>query len=674
MFHKIKKNCLINNLTNDTTYLFTVKAIDSNGKKSTGVSITGTPTEEEIPAPNDISNLTALNQGAAILLSWTEDFTNQNIYGIEISYKQNTTGRSIYTEQLSYNTIIVPQNQKNCLINNLTNDTTYLFTVKVINTNGKKSEGVSITATPEPFPLRIELSVPEEYSRDQTTITAKITRSSEINKVVSKKGEILNPAVLLNDENLSTYSLKEDNTYSLTVNENGFYTFAASDITGRQTAVSINVKIDNTPPDEVSNASLQYDRSQNTLVLTWEDPEDSTEEYNSPYDYVLIFYNSDCYDYLLGYSYLYYIESTSDSNFIYGNYKYITVPKGQETATISDIDSTKSFNQIVIKTVDRAGNMSRGTELLCNTYLYSATKDTAVDLINHFAESNINDIALNITGEITPDFITELTNAIKQNQLRLSILNLKNTTGESGIDQTYDYNNFDHINIGEIILPAGLQRIGVGYFQCSYLRKLTIPDTVTVIGDWAFNLCSILQSIVIPDSVTEIGSYAFCHSQDRCYDLELSIPDSVISIGHYAFDKITINHLPQNIEVINEYAFNQCHFPNNELILLDSIKRIERRAFSRSSVSSIKLPNSLTYIGTGAFSGINNLKQVILPDKPRTYYKGHYENGTPIYDNEIISDLSFSNYENNARVFKNILENDGFIYTDEVDKNIDISY
>ena len=106
------------------------------------------PAEEEPPSPNDIANLKALNQDSAVLLSWTENFYRVNIYGIEISYKQDTSSRNIYTEKLSYNTVIVPMNQKNCLINNLTNDITYLFTVKAIDSNGKKSTGVNISATP----------------------------------------------------------------------------------------------------------------------------------------------------------------------------------------------------------------------------------------------------------------------------------------------------------------------------------------------------------------------------------------------------------------------------------------------------------------------------------------------------------------------------------------------
>lgn len=623
-----------------------------------------TPAEEEVPAPNDISNLKALNQGAAILLTWVEDFYEQNIYGIEISYKTDSSGRNIYTVPLSNNTVIVPQNQRYCLINNLTNNIPYIFTVKAINTDGKKSLGISVTATPEPFPLKIELSVPEEPSRNQTTITATITSSSEINKIVSKKGEIIDPTTLLDDENLSTYSHTEDNTYSLTVYENGIYTFAASDITGRQTAVSINVqKIDNTPPAEVSDISYQYNKSQNTLVLSWKDPEDSTEEYNSPYDHVLIFYN---------------LESTSDCYNEDANYKSITVPKGQETVTINDIDNIKkSWDLIVFKTLDKAGNISDGTDIFCNTYLYSATKDTAVDLINYLADSDIENAAINITGEITPEFITELTNAIKLNNLELFLLNLEDTTGESGFDQDtegYKFSNFNgNCKIRELILPSGLQRIGNNVFSEAAFSILTIPNTVTEIGDSAFSGCKNLKNLVIPDSVTEIGDYAFFN----CNGYYRYIPDSVISIGDYAFEYCgTINHLPQNIEVINSGTFKLCGFPNGELVLPDSIKRIEGGAFWQSYASSVKLPNSLNFIGNKAFYGMDNLKQIILPDTIKTYYKGHFENGTPIYDDEIISGLSCTNYKNNARIIKSILDdfiNVCFIYTDEVDKNIDIS-
>ena len=65
------------------------------------------------------------------------------------------------------------------------------------------------------------------------------------------------------------------------------------------------------------------------------------------------------------------------------------------------------------------------------------------------------------------------------------------------------------------------------------VTKITIPEGVTSIGDWAFYECSSLTEITIPDSVTSIGDSAF----DGCTSLtEITIPDSVTSIGDRVFD------------------------------------------------------------------------------------------------------------------------------------------
>jgi hypothetical protein len=105
----------------------------------------------------------------------------------------------------------------------------------------------------------------------------------------------------------------------------------------------------------------------------------------------------------------------------------------------------------------------------------------------------------------------------------------------------------------------------------SYLSKgenFIIPDSVTSIGDGAFDGCSSLQSVAIPDSVTSIGSWAF---SDRSSLQSVTIPDSVISIG--------------------DAAFKGC-----------------------SSLQSVTIPDSVTSIGDGAFYDCSSLQSVTISD------------------------------------------------------------
>ena len=65
------------------------------------------------------------------------------------------------------------------------------------------------------------------------------------------------------------------------------------------------------------------------------------------------------------------------------------------------------------------------------------------------------------------------------------------------------------------------------------LTSITIPNSVTSIGNYAFSSCRSLTSITIPNSVTTIerGAFSGCRSLTS-----LTIPNSVTTIGDYTFD------------------------------------------------------------------------------------------------------------------------------------------
>ena len=67
---------------------------------------------------------------------------------------------------------------------------------------------------------------------------------------------------------------------------------------------------------------------------------------------------------------------------------------------------------------------------------------------------------------------------------------------------------------------------------CSSLTSVTIPDSVTEIGNYAFSGCGNLTSVTIGSNVTSIGSWAF----NGCSSLtSVVIPDGVTTIEYYVF-------------------------------------------------------------------------------------------------------------------------------------------
>ena len=145
------------------------------------------------------------------------------------------------------------------------------------------------------------------------------------------------------------------------------------------------------------------------------------------------------------------------------------------------------------------------------------------------------------------------------------------------------------IQNGVAIIPQGTTIINdYAFFGCQDLTTVVIPEGVTTIGGSAFRECRALTSVVFPNTITHIGDLAFFETP---WDNNLPDEDLYIGTALYKVAGDTVScEVKEGITCICSGAFG-CHM----------------------NLTSVTLPNSVTYIGGVAFAACRALKTINIP-------------------------------------------------------------
>ncbi|MBR4034257.1 MAG: leucine-rich repeat protein [Clostridia bacterium] len=154
---------------------------------------------------------------------------------------------------------------------------------------------------------------------------------------------------------------------------------------------------------------------------------------------------------------------------------------------------------------------------------------------------------------------------------------------------------FEKSTLTSVSIPEGVTVIGNFAFRyCKSLKKVEIPVSVHTLGSSAFWGCSALEEAIIGDGITDIKSQTFY----QCSSLKnIRFPDGLRNIGYEAFSKcrvLEVIDLPLSLESIGEDAFANCSSLKS-ITLHRGIETIFPDAFK--NVSSFNQKDSVNYLG-----------------------------------------------------------------------------
>ena len=150
--------------------------------------------------------------------------------------------------------------------------------------------------------------------------------------------------------------------------------------------------------------------------------------------------------------------------------------------------------------------------------------------------------------------------------------------------------------VRKMSIPSSVTKIGdYAFCKCTNLTSIELPSGVTSLGGDAFTNCTNLSSLTLPSSVKEIGSSAFAHCKSLT---SITLPSDVENVGIYTFygcESLKSITLPSDLKQIREYAFKDCKGLTSIYAFMEKPCEIQETTFDNETII-----NATLYVPKGA--------------------------------------------------------------------------
>ena len=177
---------------------------------------------------------------------------------------------------------------------------------------------------------------------------------------------------------------------------------------------------------------------------------------------------------------------------------------------------------------------------------------------------------------------------------------------------------------GTLTIPDSVTKIGEGAFaNLDGLKTIIIPGTVKEIGESAFAYNKTLETVIMQEGVEKIDGWAFT----KCTSLKnVSMPNSLKEVGgmcYFVCTSLENIEFPDGITIFPQYILADCL--NLKSVKIPSkLETIYEYAFSNTSISTIDIPNTVTGIGPNIFYQCNKLENIELNNNKNYKYEGGF--------------------------------------------------